>query len=405
MDFEIVLIGTDINCYYMARNTHEAYNKKAYVIGKEPMKFTSYSKIINLQIEPRLHEKEVFIRVLEDFALKHEDKKLILIPTNDNYVRLIIENKEFLKKYYLFNDISEDLMNSLLVKDKFYEVYEDSLIDLPETYIYDINDELDLERVSKLGLPIIVKPGDGVSYHHHEFENQAKVYKLKSMEELISVVKQIKDSKYNGTLILQKFISGDDSYLCDVIFYCDHTRKCKLMTFAQIGLQERTITGVGNCTVLVNGYCNLGPYGKTVEQLREFIDTLDYQGFAEIDLKYDEDDQKFKVLEINPRQARSSYYLTPCGYNIVKYIVNDLLYKKELEFEFIDQEVCLSFVPKKVIDDYVLNRDLKDKINELIKQKRFYDPLDYSKDNLLKRKVWLSLRKLNYIKKYKENNW
>ncbi len=405
MDFEIVLIGTDINSYYMARNTHEAYNKKAYVIGKEPMKFTSYSKILNLQIEPKLHEKQTFIKVLEQFALEHKDKKLILIGTNDNYVRLIIENKEFLKKYYLFNDISEDLLNNLLIKDKFYEVYDDSDIDLPETYIYDVDDELDMKKVKKLGYPIIVKPGDGVEYHHHSFESQAKVYKLNSEKELLTVIDQIKESKYKGTLILQKFISGDDSFLCDVMFFCDHTRKCKLMTFAQIGLQEHTITGVGNCTVLVNGYCNLGPYGKTVEKLKEFVDTLDYQGFAEIDLKYDKDDGKYKVLEVNPRQARSSYYLTACGYNIVEYIVNDLLYEKKLEFKFIDEQVCLSFVPKKVINDYVSNKELKDKINDLIKQNKFFDPLDYKKDDLLKRKVWLSLRKINYIKKYKENNW
>ena len=49
MDFEVIIVGSDINAYYMARNTYEAYNKKAYVIAKTPMNFTSFSNILNIE--------------------------------------------------------------------------------------------------------------------------------------------------------------------------------------------------------------------------------------------------------------------------------------------------------------------------------------------------------------------
>ena len=54
MDFDVLLIGTDVNAYYMARNFHEEYGIKSYVLGRVPMLFTSLSKIVDLTIVPDL---------------------------------------------------------------------------------------------------------------------------------------------------------------------------------------------------------------------------------------------------------------------------------------------------------------------------------------------------------------
>lgn len=404
-DIELLLLGSDINTYYMARNYHEAYNKKAYVIGKQPMKFTSYSKILNLKIEPSIQERDVFRKILESFAIKHKGKKIILIGTNDAYVRLIVENQFFLKKYYLFTTINEELLNNLLIKDKFYSYFSHSNVNMPKTYIYNINDEIDKKEVDKLNYPIILKPGNGVDYHNHEFETQAKVYKIYSFNKLVNIINEIKKSQYSGNLIIQEFIPGDDSNLFDVVFFCDHTKKVKLMTFAQIGLQEHTKSGIGNATVLVNNFSSKSNYNDIIDNLKKFINSLEYHGFGEIDLKYNSNNDKYYILEINPRQARSSYYLTKCGFNIVEYIINDLLYKKDLQFQFIKNQVCISFVPKFVIKKYLKDKKLKKKIFELVHQKKYFDPLNYKKDFSLKRSLWLTLRKINYIKKYKNNNW
>ena len=46
MEFEVLILGTDANAYYMARCCFEAYHKKAYVIGKERLAFTKFSNIL-----------------------------------------------------------------------------------------------------------------------------------------------------------------------------------------------------------------------------------------------------------------------------------------------------------------------------------------------------------------------
>ena len=87
-NIKILIIGTDINAYYMARCYNEAYNKKAYLIGMLPMNFTSYSKILNISYEPNLHDTKTFKKVLKDFYDNHKDKKIVELCSLASFVRV-----------------------------------------------------------------------------------------------------------------------------------------------------------------------------------------------------------------------------------------------------------------------------------------------------------------------------
>lgn len=406
-DFEVVIVGTDINAYYMARNFYEAYGKKVHWIGKVSMPATALSKLGTIEYEKEIWDKDVFLKTLVEYAKKNEGKTLLLIGTNDFYVRNIVENKEELEKYYVFNYVSEQLFNDLALKDVFYTKFATYDIDLPKTYIFncDGKEKFDDKKLDSLMYPVILKPGHNVNYYKHDFPGQAKVYKLENKEQVHEVVDKIVGSGYTNNLIIQEFIPGDDSMLFDAVIYCDQNSKAQFLTFAQIGLQERTPTGIGNCTVLVNGYNQFGNTKKVVMKLKKFAEAIGYKGAGEFDLKYDVRDKKFKVLEINPRQGRSSYYPTVCGFNIAEYIVDDVINQKKKKFKIVEREVALSFVPNYVIKKYVTNKELKKKVFELKKQKLLVNPLRYNKDMNFKRREWLFKRDLNYCKKYKKYTW
>ena len=401
MNFKILIIGTDMNAYTMARCAHELTGEKIDLIGKQEMKFTSLSKITNISYVDNLWDTNVFKRTLEEYGEKHKDKKILLIATNDFYVRLISENAEYLKKWYVFNYPSVEVMDTLLVKDKFYQTYED-VLDVPKTWIYSCKEK---NLPKQLTFPLIIKPGDGVSYYKHKFVGQNKVFKIKNEQELHEVIKKIEDSGYEEELIIQEFIPGDDSRLFDCMFYVNSKGKAELATFAQIALQEHTPTGVGNCTVLMNGYSEFGIPDEFILKLKKFLESIGYHGFAEFDLKYDERDQKYKVFEINPRQARCSYYFAASTKNLVECLKEDLIDKEEHEFKISKEKRVLSFVPKKVINTSIDNINLKNEINSCIKEYGLFRPLHYKKDMFLRRKIYLFLRDLNYIKKYKNKNW
>ena len=405
-DFNVLLIGTDINAYYMARNFHEAYGIKSHILGKMAMNFTSYSTICEIELEPNLWDNEVFKQRLADFG-KKQTKPTILVGTNDTYVRLIVENADFLRQWYLFSYVDKEMLDTILLKEEFYRIYEDSILNIPKTYSYVCctGAGLDLEEVNRLEFPLIVKPSDNVKWYDHPYEGQAKVYRPETMVELEKIVSDVETAGYDGTLIIQEYIAGDDTHLFDSMFYCTTDGVPRLQSFAQIGLQEHAPTGIGNCTVLVNGYNQFNNTIEIVNDLREFLASIKYTGIAEFDLKYDPNRKKFYVLEINPRQARSSYYLTACGHNLAKYLVDDLIHGKRPDFHFIDDEMALSFVPINVIKEHVKSTTYVDKVLELKKQGKYTRVLDYKGDKSLKRKLWLIARDRNYVKKYKENTW
>ena len=397
-----LMLGSDINVYYMARCYHELYNKKADVLGNEPMRFTKGSSIINISYNENLKNPEKFSTILINYYKEHySGEKVLLVPCHDVYVRLVVENEDKLKDYYLFNCPSIEIMDTLLVKEKFYTMYKDSALSFPNTYFYNIKEKLDMPRGFRY--PVIVKPGDGILYYRHHFSGQAKVYRLNDIDELKNTIKKIKDSGYDGNLIIQEYIKGDDTNLFDAVFYVNSKGKCELATFAQIGLQEHGPTALGNCTVLINNYNQYGNTMKEVEKMKNFLESINYRGFAEFDLKYDPDDKKFKVLEINPRQARSSYYLCACGYNLIKYLVEDLFDNKEHDFTFIEKELLLSMVPKSVIKSEIKNIEYKNKALELYKE--HVDPLTYNKDRGIIHRLYLITRKIQYKRKYKKFKW
>ena len=94
MDFELLIVGMDANAYYMARCYHEKYNKKAYLIGKNPIWFTDLSNIVITKYIDNLWDEEVFLSELEYFYNEHKDSKILLVSSTENYIRLISKNKD-----------------------------------------------------------------------------------------------------------------------------------------------------------------------------------------------------------------------------------------------------------------------------------------------------------------------
>lgn len=403
MEYVVLIIGSDANAYYMARCYHEAYHKKAYVLAKSMLPYTQYSNILNIFYDDSIWNEEGFLKAIYSFKEKHSDKLILLISSNESYAEFISKNKKkLLQDNFIFNYPDIDIIESLIMKEKFYKTYQNSSINLPTTYYFNCSKEKKFNK--KMNYPVILKPSNVIMYNHLSFEGKNKIYKVETKEELDDIITKIIKSGYTDTLIIQDFIPGDDSYLFDAVAYVGKDKKVKILSLAQIGLQEHSKNMVGNAAVLINGYYQYGNPKEIEQQLKSFLEEIEYQGFAEFDLKYDYRDKKFKVLEINARQGRSSYYLTPLGYNLVKVLIDDLIYNKEMKYHFLKDQVLLSFVPRGVIKKYIVNEEYK-KVALKLWSSGVVNPIKYKKDHNLKRYLYLTKKHFRYYKEYKNGYW
>ena len=400
MDFSVLILGSDANAYYMARACFEAYHKKAHLIAKNRLAFTKFSNILTIEYHKNLWEEEAFIKILNNYA-KNKKEKILVISTNETYSLFLARNQKKFASNLVFFKQNEKIIKSLINKENFYKTYKNSVLNFPETYYIDV---LKNTILPTMNYPVILKPANVVQYNHIEFEGKKKIYKIFSEKELQETINIIKKSGYNDRMILQEFIPGNDSYLFDSVVYVDTNGKVKVISFAQIGIQERKKSMVGNAAALINGLNTFdGNVEETKSNIIKFMEKLGMNGFFEIDMKYDDRDKKFKVLEINARQGRCSYYLVPLEANLVQIMVDDLIFHKELIFKDLKDKILLSFIPKSVLKKYTSNEEFKKEALKLWKKR--VSPMECPLDKNFKRFLMMKKRLWHYRKEYKNSDW
>lgn len=399
-DFIPVIVGTDLNAYHMAASFHEAYGVRPHLLGKVQLGFTHYSTIIErTTLVDRLDDAEVFCDALITYAQQlSTDLPLLLVGTSDHYVRLIVEHAEQLRGLYRFNYPTEELLNQMLVKDSFYPLAQQHGLTIPETHIHQVGEPVELE-ISRF--PVILKPGNGVEYYRNPFAGQEKVYRLYSHDDVAAVIGTIEASGYRGTVIIQDFIPGDDTYIWDSVLYLNTAGRAEFVNFGQVVLQEHEASAIGNYTAIVSRFD-----AEVMSRLKDFLEAVGYTGFANVDLKFDSRDGEFKVLEVNIRQGRSSWYATAQGHNLAGYLVEDLIYgRQNRECAFVDEELLFTVVPKYILRHYVTEPSVHADVTRLIRQKKVHNPLYYRGDRSLLRRAWLAVRGARYRKKYASATW
>lgn len=226
LSFIPIILGTDINAYAMARSFHDAYGIKPILVGRMHLSYTKFSNIPKkIERFDQLADQDEFPKILKAIAKKYgkKNKQLVLVGTNDQYVRLIIEHQETLKEDYLFNYTSENLLNQLLIKSNFYALCEKYGLETPTTFFYDCASSETFSE--EMAYPVIIKPSNGLDYYNHPFEGQKKVYRLNTLEEVQDVIEKIKTSGYTDQLIIQDYIPGDDTYMWDSVVYINSKKQ------------------------------------------------------------------------------------------------------------------------------------------------------------------------------------
>ena len=345
-NFVPLLLGADINVYSMARAFHEAYGVETIAYGMYPSGPCYGSDIIDYRVRENNDDPEVVLRSVTEVAQEFPTKQVLVLGCGDNYLNAISANLPNYPENVIAPYVSLDMLETLIHKEKFYELCDRYGIDHPATVVY----HKGMGHAFELPFdgPFVVKPAESDTYWKHPFPTQKKAYILQTREEVDTVIDQIYGAGYEDALILQDFIPGDDSFMRVVTNYSGEDGKVRLMCVGHVLLEEHTRHGIGNHAVIITEYDE-----ALSLKIKQLLEELHYTGFSNFDIKYDSRDGKYKLFEINCRQGRSNYYVTGAGYNIAKLLVEDRIEHRELPFVITKNHALWRMVPKKVAFKFI----------------------------------------------------
>lgn len=390
-----VLLGSDANVYGMARSFYMEYGVTSLAIGKGALAATANSRLVKMAVvEPNLEDDTVFVRTLTDFAKAHTGKTLVLVSCGDNYTGLMARARAALEPYYKFACPTPELVAELDTKEFFYKACERHGLSYPRTFGCTNENYKTVEL--PFPFPCIIKASNSVAYWNCKFPHKKKVFVAYNKEEFDAITAAIYSSSYQDNLVLQEYIPGDDNCMRVLNCYSGLDHKVKLMALGRPLLEEQTPEGIGNYAAIMNVRDD-----ELMEKMKAFLEDVGWEGFSNFDMKYDARDGKYKLFEMNPRQGRSSFFVTASGYNLAKWLVEDVVEHKEQDLTIADAHHLWMIAPAGIIKKYLKDEALLAEAKELMRQGKVSHQLFCKEDAGLKRRIWYIKNQLNNYRKYK----
>ena len=179
--------------------------------------------------------------------------------------------------------------------------------------------------------------------------------------------------------------------------YCGLDRKVRLLALGRPLLEEQTPEGIGNYAAILSDPEYNDP--ALLEKMRAFLEDVGWVGYANFDMKYDARTGEYKLFEMNPRQGRSSYFVTAAGYNLARWIVDDVIEHKPATLTIARSESLWMIAPYGVIRRYLKDKALLKKAAALKKAGCCAHQLYCKEDRSLRRGLWYARSQLNYYRK------
>lgn len=373
-----VLLGADLNCYNVARAFYMEYGVKSYAFGRYAVSATKYSRLIHFTCVPNITEEAVMLDTLHRFADAHLGERLVLFGCTDEYVAMIIRNREELSDY-ICPYPSVKVLETVAKKAEFYETCDRFGIPYPETVVLSGRTSAAELTEERLGFkyPIIVKPSSSADYWRFPFDGMKKVYTAGSPEEAERIINEIYGAGYPDRMILQEFIDGGDSQMRVFTAFSDRDGHVRAMCLGHTMLEEHTPKGLGNHAAIVTEPVASFPLA---EKLKAMLEGMDYTGFSNFDIKLREgtvDD--YRVFEVNLRQGRSNFYVTAAGINVAR-LAAEVFESSGEDCIRCDRKVFWHHIPKSTAYRYTEDSALVEEARRLAREGKESSSVWYGKD-------------------------
>ena len=263
-----------------------------------------YSKYVKADICPHpAYQPEQLIEFFSKNFAK-ESKKPILFPTCDEFVKFISDQRAKLEKYFLFNISSREIIDSIIDKKIQYELAKKTTVPISDTYYPESIDDVYNIREG-LKYPVIIKGRYSFKWRE-ELGGTFKGFKVGGGDELVERCTEVFNKRL--PIIIQRVIIGPNTNHFKLCVYINKEGKI-LAKFTLRKIRQYPIDfGVGTSVESIE-------YKELEETGIKFFNGIGYKGVGSAEFKLDLEDNRLKLIELNPRYWMQNEQAAYCGIN------------------------------------------------------------------------------------------
>lgn len=263
-------------------------------------------------------------------------EKAILIPTSDELSVFAAEYSSSLIENYIFPVNSAELLDQLADKRKMFQLALDNSIPTPHIICPQNLDDVNA-ALSELSFPLMLKAIDGKRLQERTGK---KMVIVENEDQLIENYKKLEDFDHPN-LMLQEMIPGDDTEVYIFNGYFNADSDC-LAAFTGHKIRQFPIH-IG-CASL--GECRW--HVRVAEKTQRLMKAVGYKGILDIGYRLDPRDNKYKVLDINPRVGQAfRIFVAENNMDVIRSLYLDLTEQSQPEIRPVEGR-------RWIIEDYDL---------------------------------------------------
>jgi D-aspartate ligase len=259
-----------------------------------------------------------FIDFLIQTAEENQLENWLLLPSNDHAVYNISKNRKTLLNHFKLIVPELKILENIYDKSKLLEIAKRIKIPIPQTYVIT---DLKAKVLNEIKFPVLTKGKNGLTFYK---KIKKKVLVANDLNTLKNQLKSIQKVMPLEKVFTQNIIPDNGSN--KTISFTSFSIDGEIKTFWMgTKLREHPIK-FGTATFVESIYIE-----ELIGQSTLLLSELNYTGICEIEYIMDPIDEKYKLIEINPRTWLWVGLANACGINYAK-MAYDYVHQKPIDY-------------------------------------------------------------------------
>jgi len=250
------------------------------------------------------HQPDDLVRFL-NYQAREDSQKVVLFPTSDAFFLFLSRYRDQLAAKFLLNLPSKEVAEDILNKHRLYELAALTHTPYPESFFPKKYDEA-IQVKDALRYPAFIKPYFGYQWREH-FGGIHKGFKVHSPEEFLEKFQEVLNSGHPA--LVQSYVTNPDDHLFSLSLYINRENEV-LAAFPRRQIRQYPPNS-GTVTLAISE-----DNPELVANGIRFCQEIGYRGIVGLEYKLDQQDNKHKLLDFNPRLMLSDALTTYCGINL-----------------------------------------------------------------------------------------